>query len=194
MPASHAAGISPLFVVLRLVTATTVCFFLLLVCGPPALADTRAGIFAGTGAGADMVRTVVRIESERAKTNPLWPAYWQFGVGYWRVPEFTGSRSDLYEASFTQIYRFARPLYGSTAWYVEAGLGAHLLSRTVHNYHATLPTAFQFGSHIGAGLAFGRQRQFELGIAAQHLSNARIKQPNRGINFVQLFVSWRIAD
>jgi lipid A 3-O-deacylase len=193
MPASHAAGISPLFVVLRLVATTTVSF-LLVGCGSSALAETRAGIFAGTGAGTDMVRTVVRFESERAKTNPLWPAYWQFGVGYWRVPEFTGSRSDLYEASFSQIYRFARPLYGSTAWYVEAGLGAHLLSRTVNNYHATLPTAFQFGSHIGAGLAFGPQRQFELGIAAQHLSNARIKQPNRGINFVQVFVSWRIAD
>lgn len=193
MLVSNASGASSSFIFLRLFATTTVPF-LLAVFGSSALADTRVGIFAGTGAGADMVRTVVRIESERAKTNPLWPAYWQFGVGYWRVPERIGSRTDLYEASFTQIYRFARPLNGSTAWYVEAGLGAHLLSRTVNNQHTTLPTAFQFGSHIGAGLAFGPQRQFELGIAAQHLSNARIKQPNRGINFVQVFVSWRIAD
>lgn len=161
---------------------------------PAAFAETRIGLFAGEGAGTDMARAVVRFGQERAQTNVLWPAYIQVGLGYWRVPEFTGGRSDLFELSVTQIYRFSRPFNESTAWYVEGGLGAHLLSRTVNNYGSTLPTAFQFGSHIGAGLAFGSRRQFELGIAGQHLSNARIKQPNRGINFVQLFVSWNMSD
>lgn len=166
----------------------------LLVSGSAALAETWLAVFAGQGEGVDMARTAMRFETGLAEKHWVWPAYLQVGVDYWRVPQFTGLRTDLVALSLTPIYRYVRPRNESTDWYFEAGAGAYVLSHTVDNYRTTLPTAFQFGSHIGAGLAFGQQRQYEVGIALQHLSNARIKQPNRGIDFVQVFFSWRIAD
>ena len=51
-----------------------------------------------------------------------------------------------------------------------------------------LSTAWQFGSHIGAGVTCG---QFEIGYRFQHLSNASIKEPNDGIDFHILSASLR---
>ena len=45
-----------------------------------------------------------------------------------------------------------------------------------------MPSAFEFGSHVGAG--FSLARNHTLGIGLQHLSNAGIKQPNGGIDLV----------
>ncbi|MEX0959251.1 MAG: acyloxyacyl hydrolase [Burkholderiales bacterium] len=162
--------------------------------GSAALAETCLAVFAGQGEGVDMARTALRFETGLAEKHWVWPAYLQVGVDFWWVPQFTGQRTDLVALSLTPIYRYVRPRNQSTDWYFEAGAGAYLLSDTVGNYRTTLPSAFQFGSHIGAGLAFGQHRQYEVGIALQHLSNARIKQPNRGIDFVQMFFSWRLAD
>lgn len=190
---SHATGKGIIFRLMRRV-AVLAASCALLTGASPALAETWLAVFAGQGAGVDMARAALRFETGLAEKHWVWPAYLQVGVDFWRVPQFTGVRTDLVALSLTPIYRYVRPRNESTDWYFEAGAGAYLLSDTVANYRTSLPTSFQFGSHIGAGLAFGQQRQYEVGLALQHLSNARIKQPNGGINFVQVFFSWRLAD
>jgi hypothetical protein len=70
--------------------------------------------------------------------------------------------------------------------YVEGGIGVYLLSHTINNDTHRLPSALQFGSHVGAGLAFDKA---SVGVALQHLSNAGIKRPNGGINFYLLTLS-----
>lgn len=39
---------------------------------------------------------------------------------------------------------------------------------------------------LGLGVSLGAQRQHELLLRLQHVSNAGLKQPNPGLNFLQL--------
>jgi hypothetical protein len=104
------------------------------------------------------------------------PRQVQYGLGIWRVPDIRGATQRV-DLSATAIWRKER------AWgYFEAGFGGYLLSKTVNSPQHRLPSAFEFGSHLGAGVRLGRTGR--LGVAIQHLSNAGLKQPNGGIDLV----------
>jgi hypothetical protein len=106
------------------------------------------------------------------------PTHVQLGASIWRVPDIRGTtrRVDL---NATAVWRSEKP------WgYAEAGFGGYLLSKTINNDENRLPSAFEFGSHLGVGLRVAKNHA--LGIALQHLSNAGIKQPNGGIDLVLL--------
>jgi hypothetical protein len=47
-------------------------------------------------------------------------------------------------------------------------------------------TRFNFVDTAGVGRSFGAQRKHELGLRLVHMSNAGIKEPNPGENFLQL--------
>jgi len=119
-------------------------------------------------------------------SDPRWwvPTYLQFGGGIWRVPDLGGT-TQRYDLSVTPVWRknFERT-------YVEGGIGGYMLSHTINNDTTHLPTSWEFGSHIGAGLRIGERREATIGIALQHLSNGGIKQPNGGVNFLLLNASF----
>jgi hypothetical protein len=92
------------------------------------------------------------------------------------VPDIRGT-TRRFDLNVTAIWRQDKPW-----WYWEAGFGGYLLSKTINNDENRVPSAFEFGSHIGAGLRFAEKHS--IGIAVQHLSNAGIKQPNGGIDLV----------
>jgi hypothetical protein len=101
------------------------------------------------------------------------------------VPDLAGT-TQRFDASATSVWRA-----DSARSYVEAGFGVYLLSHTINNDTTHLPTSLQFGSHVGAGLRIGAWGEAAtLGIALQHLSNAGIKQPNGGVNFVLVTMSF----
>jgi lipid A 3-O-deacylase len=106
------------------------------------------------------------------------------GGGIWRVPDLAGT-TQRFDLHATPIWRadFART-------YVEGGIGLYLLSHTINNDVTHMSTSFEFGSHIGAGLRIGERRETRIGIALQHLSNAGIKEPNSGVNFILLSASF----
>ena len=52
-----------------------------------------------------------------------------------------------------------------------------------------MSTAFEFADHIGVGYVFNNN--FDLGLRLQHYSNAGIKKPNSGENFVVLRGAYR---
>ena len=80
-----------------------------------------------------------------------------------------------------------RPDGGSSAWFWEAGIGATLADQRYHPAgQEEFSTRFNFASHLGLGRNFGAQRQHELMLSVQHVSNAGIKSPNPGENFLQL--------
>ena len=54
-----------------------------------------------------------------------------------------------------------------------------------------MSTAFQFADMLGVGMQFGREARSTLGLRVQHLSNLGIKKPNPGIEFLQLYYSYR---
>jgi lipid A 3-O-deacylase len=59
----------------------------------------------------------------------------------------------------------------------------HLISGTSVSEQGRFSTAFQFGTHGGVGARFGEHNAFEVGYCFQHISNAGIEHPNKGINF-----------
>ena len=85
-----------------------------------------------------------------------------------------------------------RPSSSGLLPFLEVGLGAHFLSN-IRFDDLSLSTSLQFGSHIGAGIYFGKDRRFSLVYRFQHLSNASVKQPNPGVEFHLLQLGFRIG-
>ena len=80
---------------------------------------------------------------------------------------------------------------GTIAFFVEASIGVRLLSHTRISPTRTLSTAFQFSDQLGLGVQWGRDARSTLGVRYQHISNAGIKKPNPGMDFVLLYYTHR---
>jgi len=153
-----------------------------------AAAQAQSEVMVSAGRGVDDADIdVVRLAYRRTlASDPRWwvPTLVELGGGIWRVPDLAGTtrRFDLHA---TPVWRAD---YART--YVEAGIGAYLLSHTINNDTTHMSTSFEFGSHLGAGLRIGERRDIRVGIALQHLSNAGIKEPNSGVNFLLVNASF----
>jgi len=109
--------------------------------------------------------------------------YWDASVAYWRASRFEnipGRRQDIVNIGYTPVLRYAAS--NGRGWYVEGGIGVHLLSELYDNNQRRLSTAFQFGDHLGGGFVY--DNGWDLGFKLQHFSNGSIKQPNYGVNFL----------
>jgi hypothetical protein len=134
------------------------------------------------GHGADAADTdIVRLGYRFAlpEKDAWWmPTHVQLGGSVWRVPDLGGT-TRRFDLNATSIWRSEK------RWgYLEGGIGAYLLSHTINNPDTSMPSSFEFGSHLGFG--FRLARDHTLGIGLQHLSNAGLKQPNGGINLILL--------
>jgi hypothetical protein len=156
--------------------------------GGAAAAQTQSEVMLSLGRGAENADIdVVRLACRRAlASDARWwmPTQVELGGGIWRVPDLAGT-TQRFDLHATPIWRadFART-------YIEGGIGLYLLSHTINNDVTHMSTSFEFGSHVGAGLRIGERRETRVGIALQHLSNAGIKEPNSGVNFVLLSASF----
>jgi hypothetical protein len=133
-------------------------------------------------ADTDIVRLAYR---HPLKDNGDWwrPSHVQLGASVWQVPDIRGT-TRRFDVNATAIWRAERP------WgYLEGGFGGYLLSKTINNNETRVPSAFEFGSHLGVG--FRLARNHTIGVGVQHLSNAGIKQPNGGIDL--LFVQYSFS-
>lgn len=156
----------------------------LLLAGAPAAAAQELALSLGRATAnkdVDVARLAYRRGLAPSSARWWWPTHVELSAGIWRVPQLDG-RTRRFDAAGTAVWRAERG-----AGYLEAGFGAHLLSHTVNNDTTRLPSAFQFGSHLGAGLRLGEAAT--LGVAIQHLSNAGIKEPNGGIDFILIRAS-----
>lgn len=117
---------------------------------------------------------------------------WHLG-GYW---ELTGTawkgdgpspEKELYAIGIAPVFRLQRS--APSGWlnpYAEAGIGAYQFSgRRVHG-SLSMGTRFEFGSHVGLGVTFGDQQQYDLSYRFQHFSNAGITSENPGVNFNEI--------
>ena len=104
---------------------------------------------------------------------------WDLSFGGW-----TGGHGPVYDLGFTPVARLGRSPY------LEAGVGAHVLSDLDVGTGRDLSTHFQFGDHVGVGLRFGN---YDLGVRLQHLSNGGLRNPNPGINFVILRLQYHLG-
>jgi opacity protein-like surface antigen len=109
--------------------------------------------------------------------------HWDVAVARWFNDEPLRASSGLWDFSVTPVLRLQQTVRSEFSPYLEIGVGAHLLSETSISPERRFSTALQFGSHIGVGVRFGHQHEYDLSYRFRHLSNAGIKQPNDGIEF-----------
>jgi len=114
------------------------------------------------------------------------------GVAYWDSRKGDSDKS-LVAVSAYPILRLDLPPVGGIVPYIEGSVGFNLLSRTRIGEHQ-LSTAFQFGEFAGVGIAFGDNRQFDLGVRYQHVSNADIKKPNDGLTYGSVVFQYRFGS
>jgi len=80
-------------------------------------------------------------------------------------------------------YRFNE---GRSDWFAEGGIGVSYMDALYRTENKQFSTQFNFMSVLGTGRSFGAQREHELSLRISHLSNAGIKKPNPGEQFLQL--------
>ena len=104
-------------------------------------------------------------------------------LAYWRGHEPSASNHTIWDGGLTPMLRWSGLDLGPAQLFVEAGLGAHLLSSTRINTERVFSTAFQFGEIGVVGLGFGDRHRYEIGALVQHVSNGGIKEPNNGLTY-----------
>ena len=110
-----------------------------------------------------------------------WQLYWDASVGGWHSDLGT-----VYDFGLTPVFRYAPSGRG---WYGEGAIGFHYLSDEHIAPDVTFSTRFQFGDHVGVGYRFER---YDLSLRLQHLSNGGIRNPNPGINFLELRLGYAL--
>jgi lipid A 3-O-deacylase len=111
--------------------------------------------------------------------------YTELSLGHWRADDASGGkRSSHTEFGLTPTLRL-EPL-NRFGLFAELGIGAHLITPNYRRSNKRFSTEFNFGDHIGIGVRPESWKGAEISLRYQHFSNAGIKQPNSGDNFVQL--------
>ncbi|BDI07385.1 acyloxyacyl hydrolase [Sphaerotilus microaerophilus] len=79
----------------------------------------------------------------------------------------------------------------ATGTHLEGGIGLNLIMPVCRSADRRFSTWFNFGDHLAWGCTFGAGRQHDVSLRFEHFSNASIRKPNPGENFVQLRHAWR---
>jgi lipid A 3-O-deacylase len=107
----------------------------------------------------------------------------------WRLSAYEnvqGRNKNIAVIGFTPVLRYQSD--SKLGLYGEIGVGVNLLSTLYKNEDKELSTAFQFGDHIGVGYTTAK---WDFGLRFQHYSNASIKSPNAGANWVVAKAAYR---
>ena len=145
----------------------------------------------GEGAASATAGLIWEMGWQRQTALGLLTGYWDFSAGTWRSREADepGAHHSYSTIGITPVIRLW--IQDSSRFFVEAGIGANLIGPLYKRQDQRFSTAFNFGDHIAAGWRFGNQGREEISLRLQHYSNAGIKHPNPGVNFVQLRFAYR---
>lgn len=121
--------------------------------------------------------------------RPLWggelTGYWDVYASRWTFDGVAGGRSHTTLIGVTPTLRL-RMDEGRSAWFWEGGIGLTVADKRYVTPERTFSTRANFASHLGMGISLGEQRQHDIVLRVQHVSNAGVKKPNPGENFAQL--------
>ncbi|HWK70250.1 MAG TPA: acyloxyacyl hydrolase [Burkholderiaceae bacterium] len=106
----------------------------------------------------------------------------ELGVSYWDAEN--GQPDSMWQFSATPMLRW----WPTEVFYAEIGVGVTALTRT-HFADRDLGSAFQFGNHVGAGVLINDAHR--IGVRYSHFSNAGLKEPNQGLDLLQLTYTYR---
>lgn len=113
--------------------------------------------------------------------------YWAAAISGWRYAAADGEgHSHLGQVSFTPVVRYMMADGSASNWFIEGGIGATYTNRVYAAEGRTFSTRFNFGDQIAIGAVFGPDREYDVSLRFEHYSNADLKLPNPGQNFIQL--------
>ena len=126
---------------------------------------------------------------EHATGGPL-SSYWDLYVSRWNANALDDGPRHYVQigAIYTWRYRFSQ---GQSPWFAEAGIGGTVMDHVYRTPDRSFSTAFQFTEVLGVGRSFGENGRHEVALRVQHVSNAGIKKPNPGENFLKLRYTYR---
>lgn len=109
--------------------------------------------------------------------------YAELELSYWEGKKGHTGVSSLHEAGLLAFgrYCYLRSPHATVRPYAEIGMGVHYLTENKIE-GKELGRNWLASSNIGAGLVFGRDERFEIGLRIRHLSNAGTDDLNWGIN------------
>lgn len=151
-----------------------------------------ASIGVGTNPQQRMLRVAVQNDWERrwfARNGYHVSGYWETSLAVLRLRAYEnvpGRNKNITVAGFTPVFRYQSD--SKLGLYAEAGIGVNLFSDLYKNGDRELSTAFQFSDHLGVGYTTAR---WDFGLRYQHYSNASIKSPNGGANWIVAKAAYR---
>jgi hypothetical protein len=111
---------------------------------------------------------------------------WEASFGRWSTEQGEGDASAwITQVGLTPVLRWHTGT-APDAWFVEGGIGGNVILPLYRSRDKRFSTAFNFGDHLAVGRRFGDEYRHEWALRLQHFSNAGIKRPNPGADFVQL--------
>lgn len=119
-----------------------------------------------------------------------WGGYWDLDAALWRGTRYRnmpGSTQNIFDLGITPVFRLQRQ--GKTGPYLEASIGAHLLSDSYDNDGRILSSRFEFGDSVGTGYQFAQG--WDIGLKFLHFSDGGMREPNSGVNFLAVRFSTR---
>ena len=124
---------------------------------------------------------------QKPLSGGLLTGYWEISFGRWSSQADPAGNSSAWvsQVGVTPVLRW-HPGAGTVPWFVEVGIGANVLTPIYRSRDKRFSTAFNFGDHLAVGWHLGAAQQHGISLRVQHFSNAGIKHPNPGENFLQL--------
>lgn len=125
-------------------------------------------------------------EFERMRRYAELTAHTELMVNRWRADAIGGGNLELTQYVVLPSLRM-RLARGTSPWFVELGIGASWLDRGYATPHKQFSTRWNFHDMLGVGHTFGGPKgTHELGLRWIHVSNAGLRHPNPGEDFLQL--------
>lgn len=122
---------------------------------------------------------------ERMRRKAELTAHTELMVNRWDAREAGGSRQSLTQLVVLPSLRM-RLSRGASPWFIELGIGASWMDRLFVTPEKSFSTQWNFFDMMGVGHSLGGHDGHEIGLRWVHVSNAGIKRPNPGQDFIQL--------
>lgn len=146
----------------------------------------------GTNPQQRMLRVAMQNDWEQrwfARNGYHLSGYFETNLALWRLRAYQnvpGRTKNIAVVGFTPVFRYQSD--SKLGLYGEVGIGVNLFSKLYKNEDKELSTAFQFSDHIGVGYTTAK---WDFGLKFQHYSNASIKSPNAGANWIVAKAAYR---
>lgn len=124
-------------------------------------------------------------EWERLRRHAFVSGSTELFVSHWQARGFAAGWQGFQQIVLLPVLRMQLD-QGRSRWYLETGVGASWMNRHYVTPTKQFGTMWNFYDMLGVGYSWGNGRKHELALRLVHVSNAGMRDPNPGEDFVLL--------